>query len=210
MGHSLWTYLIAISLLTITPGVDTVLIIRNTTRGGWRDGMLSSLGICSGLFVHALVSAVGISVILLQSAWAFRALKLAGAAYLVWLGFVSLRSALRGRSSTRIDADRTGLGGVDPRRSLREGLLSNVLNPKAIVFYMAFLPQFIDPARSAVGQSLFLAGLHFLIAMVWQCLLASAVDLARRWVQNRRVRRTLDGVTGAVLVFFGVKLASTN
>ena len=210
MEHSLWTYLIAISLLTITPGVDTVLIIRNTTRGGWRDGMLSSLGICSGLFVHALVSAVGISVILLQSAWAFRALKLAGAAYLVWLGFVSLRSALRGRSSTRIDADRTRLGGVDPRRSLREGLLSNVLNPKAIVFYMAFLPQFIDPARSAVGQSLFLAGLHFLIAMVWQCLLASAVDLARRWVQNRRVRRTLDGVTGAVLVFFGVKLAATN
>ncbi len=210
MGHSLWTYLIAISLLTITPGVDTVLIIRNTTRGGWRDGMLSSLGICSGLFVHALVSAVGISVILLQSAWAFRALKLAGAAYLVWLGFVSLRSALRGRSSNRIDADRTRLGGFDPRRSLREGLLSNVLNPKAIVFYMAFLPQFIDPARSAVGQSLFLAGLHFLIAMVWQCLLASAVDLARRWVQNRRVRRTLDGVTGAVLVFFGVQLASTN
>ena len=210
MGHSLWTYLIAISLLTITPGVDTVLIIRNTTRGGWRDGMLSSLGICSGLFVHALVSAVGISVILLQSAWAFRALKLAGAAYLVWLGFVSLRSALRGRSSNRIDADRTRLGGFIPRRSLREGLLSNVLNPKAIVFYMAFLPQFIDPARSAVGQSLFLAGLHFLIAMVWQCLLASAVDLARRWVQNRRVRRTLDGVTGAVLVFFGVQLASTN
>ena len=210
MEHSLWTYLIAISLLTITPGVDTVLIIRNTTRGGWRDGMLSSLGICCGLFVHALVSAVGISVILLQSAWAFRALKLAGAAYLVWLGFVSLRSALRGRSSNRIDADRTRLGGFDPRRSLREGLLSNVLNPKAIVFYMAFLPQFIDPARSAVGQSLFLAGLHFLIAMVWQCLLASAVDLARRWVQNRRVRRTLDGVTGAVLVFFGVQLASTN
>jgi RhtB (resistance to homoserine/threonine) family protein len=210
MEHSLWTYLIAISLLTITPGVDTVLIIRNTTRGGWRDGMLSSLGICSGLFVHALVSAVGISVILLQSAWAFRALKLAGAAYLVWLGFVSLRSALRGRSSNRIDADRTRLGGFIPRRSLREGLLSNVLNPKAIVFYMAFLPQFIDPARSAVGQSLFLAGLHFLIAMVWQCLLASAVDLARRWVQNRRVRRTLDGVTGAVLVFFGVKLAATN
>jgi RhtB (resistance to homoserine/threonine) family protein len=210
MEHSLWTYLIAISLLTITPGVDTVLIIRNTTRGGWRDGMLSSLGICSGLFVHALVSAVGISVILLQSAWAFRALKLAGAAYLVWLGFVSLRSALRGRSSNRIDADRTRLGGFDPRRSLREGLLSNVLNPKAIVFYMAFLPQFIDPARSAVGQSLFLASLHFLIAMVWQCLLASAVDLARRWVQNRRVRRTLDGVTGAVLVFFGVKLAATN
>jgi RhtB (resistance to homoserine/threonine) family protein len=210
METSLWTYLIAISLLTVTPGVDTVLIIRNTTRGGWRDGALSSLGICSGLFVHALVSAVGISVILLQSAWAFRALKLAGAAYLVWLGIVSLRSAARRRQGPDLTAPPPPGGRFRPGRSLREGFLSNVLNPKAIVFYMAFLPQFIDPARSAVGQSLFLAGLHFVIAMIWQCLLASLVDQARRWMQNARVRRSLDGVTGAVMVFFGIKLASSS
>ncbi len=210
MENSLWTYLIAISVLTITPGVDTVLIIRNTTRGGWYDGALSSLGICSGLFVHALVSAVGISVILLQSAWAFRALRLAGAAYLVWLGIVSLRSAVRQKPSADMNDQPVSRAGFDPRRSLREGLLSNVLNPKAIVFYMAFLPQFIDPARSAVWQSLFLAGLHFLIAMVWQCLLASAVDQARRWMQNSRIRRTMDTVTGSIMVFFGVKLASTS
>ncbi len=210
MDNSLWTYMIAISLLTITPGVDTVLIVRNTTRGGWRDGALSSLGICSGLFVHALVSAIGISVVLLQSAWAFRGLRFAGAAYLIWLGIVSLRSAARRNVSAGLDAHQPSNGSFDARRSLREGLLSNVLNPKAIVFYMAFLPQFIDPAGSAIGQSLFLAGLHFLIAMVWQCLLASAVDQARRWMQNGPVRRTLDGITGTVMVFFGVKLASTN
>ena len=210
MENSLWTYLIAISVLTITPGVDTVLIIRNTTRGGWYDGALSSLGICSGLFVHALVSAVGISVILLQSAWAFRTLKLAGAAYLVWLGIVSLRRAMRRPASEVLDFRRSASEDFNPRRSLREGLLSNVLNPKAIVFYMAFLPQFIDPSRSAVWQALFLAGLHFLIAMVWQCLLASAVDLARRWMQNSRIRCTLDGLTGSIMVFFGIKLASTS
>ena len=210
MTNSLWTYLIAISLLTITPGVDTVLVIRNTTRGGWRDGALSSLGICSGLFVHALVSAVGISVILLQSAWAFRALKLAGAAYLVWLGMASLRHATRKYAWGDLPGQRPTLGVFKPRRSLREGFLSNVLNPKAIVFYLAFLPQFIDPAGSAVSQSLFLAGLHFLVAMVWQCLLASAVDQARRWMQNNRVRRTMDGVTGTIMVAFGIKLASTH
>ncbi len=210
MENSLWTYMIAISLLTSTPGVDTVLIIRNTTRGGWRDGALSSLGICSGLFVHALVSAIGISVVLLQSAWAFRGLRFAGAAYLIWLGIVSLRSAARRNATAGLDAHQPSDECFDARRSLREGLLSNVLNPKAIVFYMAFLPQFIDPAGSAIGQSLFLAGLHFLIAMVWQCLLASAVDQARRWMQNAPVRRTLDGITGTVMVFFGVKLASTN
>ena len=210
MSGSLWTYLIAISMLTITPGVDTVLVIRNTTRGGWRDGALSSLGICSGLFVHAMVSAVGISVILLQSAWAFRALRLAGAAYLVWLGVVSLRSAARKRAVGELPGHQPAQVDFDPRRSLREGLLSNVLNPKAVVFYMAFLPQFIDPAGSAVSQSLFLAGLHFLIAMVWQCLLASVVDQARRCMQSSRVRRTLDGVTGSVMVVFGIKLASSN
>ena len=86
MEPRLWTYLIAITLLTLTPGVDTMLIIRNTSRGGWRDGAVSSVGICTGLFVHATVSAVGISVILLQSAIAFSALKLVGAGYLVWLG----------------------------------------------------------------------------------------------------------------------------
>lgn len=210
MSGSLWTYLIAISLLTITPGVDTVLVIRNTTRGGWRDGALSSLGICSGLFVHATVSAVGISVILLQSAWAFRALRLAGAAYLVWLGIASLRSAARAHAVGELPGHGPARVDFDPRRSLREGLLSNVLNPKAVVFYMAFLPQFIDPAGSAVSQSLFLAGLHFLIAMVWQCLLASVVDQARRWMQSSRVRRTLDGLTGSIMVVFGIKLASSS
>jgi RhtB (resistance to homoserine/threonine) family protein len=210
MENAIWTYLIAISLLTITPGVDTVLIIRNTTRGGWRDGALSSLGICLGLFVHALVSAVGISVILLQSAWAFQVLRLAGAAYLVWLGIASLRNATRRNAFEDLAGHRPTFVAFKPRRSLREGLLSNVLNPKAIVFYMAFLPQFIDPAGSAVSQSLFLAGLHFLIAMVWQCLLASVVDQARRWIQNSRVRRTLDGITGTIMVFFGIKLASAT
>ncbi len=81
--HLLLTYLAAITLLTVTPGVDTLLVVRNTARGGWRDGTISSFGICCGLFVHATVSAVGISVLLLQSAWAFSFLKLLGAGYLV-------------------------------------------------------------------------------------------------------------------------------
>ncbi len=207
MDPQFWTYLIAITLLTITPGVDTVLIIRNTTRGGWRDGALSSLGICSGLFVHAVVSAVGISVILLQSAWAFKALKLAGAGYLMWLGFVSLRSAARTGEPLKLNHLPTSVYHFSARRSLLEGFLSNVLNPKAVVFYMAFLPQFIDPARSALLQSLFLAGLHFMIAMVWQCLLASIVQKAKTWMQNQKVRRSLDGLTGSIMMLFGIKLA---
>jgi RhtB (resistance to homoserine/threonine) family protein len=207
MDPQFLTFLIAITLLTITPGVDTVLIIRNTSRGGWRDGALSSLGICSGLFVHAVVSAVGISVILLQSAWAFKALKLAGAGYLIWLGIVSLRSAARNGEPLKLNGHSRGAYRFSARRSLMEGFLSNVLNPKAVVFYMAFLPQFIDPARSALQQSLFLAGLRFVIAMVWQCLLASLVHQAKSWMQNQKVRRSLDGLTGTIMMAFGIKLA---
>jgi len=207
MDPLIWTYLIPITLLTLTPGVDTVLIIRNTTRGGWWDGALSSLGICCGLFVHAVVSAVGISVILLQSAWAFQALKLAGAAYLVWLGVVSLRSAARKGEPLDLNGGEARVFHFSVRRSLVEGFLSNVLNPKAVVFYMAFLPQFIDPARSALKQSLFLAGLHFAIAMVWQCLLASIVHRAKAWMRNQKVRRSMDGLTGSIMLAFGIKLA---
>ena len=124
MEQQLWTYLLAITLLTLTPGVDTLLIIRNTSRGGVRDGVVSSFGICSGLFVHATVSAVGISLILLQSAMAFSLLKFAGAGYLVWLGSVSLRKSFSGRSSA---ADHTGPVGADFRwrRSFLEPIRPN-------------------------------------------------------------------------------------
>jgi len=204
---SLTTYLVAITLLTLTPGVDTMLVIRNTARGGWRDGAISSFGICSGLFVHATISAVGISVILLQAAWAFSALKLAGAAYLVWLGLVSWRKALRregfhvdnGMSASRVD--------FSVKRSLREGFLSNVLNPKTAVFYMAFLPQFINPAHSALLQSLLLAGMHFIIAMIWQCLLALMVKQLKGWLQRPQVNQVFNGITGTVMVGLGVRVA---
>jgi RhtB (resistance to homoserine/threonine) family protein len=207
---ALTTYLIAITLLTITPGVDTMLVIRNTARGGWRDGAVSSLGICSGLFVHASISAVGISMILLQAAWAFSALKLAGAGYLVWLGLSSWRKVLK-KESFEVVNGRTRAGEVFlVRRSLREGFLSNILNPKTAIFYMAFLPQFINPARSPLAQSLFLAGLHFIIAMIWQCLLALMVKQLKIWLQRPRVSQLFDGVTGTVMIALGLRVATES
>ena len=165
--HFLWLpFLLAITALTMTPGVDTLLVMRNAARGGNRDGLLTSLGICMGLFAHASISAAGLSVILLGSAELFTGLKLAGAAYLIWLGVQSLRSALQ-RRAIQIDAPQ-GQNAVPGIRSLREGLLSNLLNPKPIIFYMAFLPQFIDPAYSALLQALIMASIHFAIGTLWQ------------------------------------------
>jgi RhtB (resistance to homoserine/threonine) family protein len=203
---ALTTYLIAITLLTLTPGVDTMLVIRNTARGGWRDGAASSLGICSGLFVHATISAVGISVILLQAAWAFSTLKLAGAAYLVWLGACSWRKVFK-RDSFQVVNGMTS-GSFRLRRSLREGFLSNVLNPKTAVFYMAFLPQFINPTHSALAQSLLLAALHFIIAMIWQCLLALMVKQLKRWLQRPAISQCFDGITGTVMIALGLRVAA--
>ncbi|WP_300673104.1 LysE family translocator [Desulfoluna sp.] len=207
MENSLFAYLVAMTLLTITPGIDTILVIRNTTRGGVKDGFFSSLGICSGLFVHATFSAVGISVILLHSAVAFGMLKLIGAGYLIWLGAVSLRSAMKRRDPALQSELPAGFGDFRLSRSLREGFLSNVLNPKTIVFYMAFLPQFIDPTRSALTQALSLAGLHFLIAMIWQTFLAVMVDRAKVILMKAKVQRVMDGVTGVLMMMLGALLA---
>ena len=206
---ALTTYLIAITLLTITPGVDTMLVIRNTARGGWRDGAVSSLGICSALFLHATISAVGISVILLQAAWAFSLLKMAGAGYLIWLGLSSWQKVLKQEKFEIVNGKPAG-GAFLVKRSLREGFLSNILNPKTAIFYMAFLPQFINPAQSALLQSLFLAGLHFVIAMIWQCLLALMVKQLKIWLQRPRVSQVFDGVTGTVMIALGLRVATES
>jgi threonine/homoserine/homoserine lactone efflux protein len=202
----LWAYLVAITLLTVSPGVDTLLVIRNTVRGGFRDGVLTSFAICLGLFVHAAVSAGGISLILVQSAWAFSLLKLAGACYLVWLGARSLYAAYRGVGGLKLEQGRIRHRRVSAWTSLREGFLSNVLNPKTVVFYMAFLPQFIQPTDPALVKSLFLAGLHFVIANIWQLILVLMVRRAFSWLSRPRVGRVFDSLTGSVMVFFGVRL----
>lgn len=199
-------FLLAITLLSISPGVDTLLVIRNTARGGVRDGVVTSVAICCGLFVHATISALGISFILLQSAWAFHLLKLAGAAYLIWLGVASLSAARRGRALP-VKSVLQSASPVSIWQPVKEGLLSNVLNPKTVVFYMAFLPQFIAPTDPALLKSLWLAGVHFVIANIWQISVVLMVGGASKWLASPRFAQTLNAATGAVLIMFGVRLA---
>lgn len=197
-------FLIAITILTLTPGLDTALVIRNSSRSGYVDGCVTSLGICSGLFVHAIFSAIGISAILLQSAELFQIVKWIGAAYLIWLGFTSLRAIYRGNNNLAVDeVNKTA---HSYKRSLREGFLSNVLNPKTAIFYLAFLPQFIDLNHSPVTQSLIMAGIHFTIAMIWQCSLAFAINSAKKLFKSPKVMNWMEGVTGTVLILLGAKL----
>ncbi|WP_319410991.1 LysE family translocator [uncultured Cohaesibacter sp.] len=199
--------ILALTALTMAPGMDTVLVLRNAARGGFSDGFTTSLGICSGLFVHATISALGLSVILLQSAYLFMLLKYAGALFIIYLSVQSLRAAWRGHGLVLANE---GKRAVSLITSFREGILSNVLNPKPILFYMMFLPQFIDPSQSALWQSLLVAGIHFLLGMLWQGGLAMMVHKARRFLARPLIARCLNGATGLLLLGFGIKLALTH
>ena len=201
------SFAIAAAILTVTPGPDTMLVVRNVLRGGRRDGIVTTFGICSGLFLHATLSALGISVLVMQSALAFQVVKVAGACYLVWLGVLSLISAARGRNESAGPEPPVNKERIPARRCFVEGLLSNVLNPKTAVFYLAFLPQFMGPADPVIRKSLLLAGIHYAEGIVWLMLVAMAVGLMRQVFLTSAVRRWLDGVCGALFVGFGVRLA---
>ena len=197
-------FLIAITILTLTPGLDTALVIKNTSRSGSKDGYITSLGICSGLFVHATFSAIGISAILLQSAELFQIMKWIGACYLIWLGFNGIRATFKGIKGVQIGEPNSQQ--FNSKRSLREGFLSNVLNPKTAIFYLAFLPQFINPDYSPFTQSLSMAAVHFIIAMIWQCSLAALINSAKKMVESSSILTWMEGITGSVLIVLGIKL----
>ena len=198
-----WPFLLTIALLTLSPGADTLLVVRNTLRGGRVDGGLTTLAICSGLFVHATVSALGVAALIATSPAAYAVLQGVGALYLCWLGLGSLRASLGPYVTPNYQA---AYQGVQVGRSLREGFLSNVLNPKTLTVYLAILPQFIDPAQAWV-QSMVLAGLHFALSVVWLGLILWFVNLVKRHLLADSVRRWIDRAFGVSLMALGLMLA---
>jgi RhtB (resistance to homoserine/threonine) family protein len=191
--------------MTMVPGADTLLVVRNVLRGGRREGFVTLVGICSGVYAHALLSALGVSVILMHSAAAFTALKIAGACYLVWLGLQSLRSATR-RAADLAPAPATGAP-APALRCFREGFLTNLLNPKVVVFYLALLPQFIGADDPVVAKSLLLATIHFVQGIVWFTLVSILVDRSRQFFMKPRQRQLVDAACGTILVGLGLRLA---
>ena len=197
-------FLIAITILTITPGLDTALVIRNTTRGGEKDGFVTNIGICSGLFFHASLSAVGISLLLSQSPQLFQTVKMIGALYILYLGVQGLRQSFL--SSTKNKETTSAKGAFSLVKSFREGLLSNALNPKTAIFYLAFLPQFINPEYSAFMQSLLMAAIHFVIAMCWQAFISRMIVTAQKRFDGGKTQLIMERLTGVVLIGLAVKL----
>jgi threonine/homoserine/homoserine lactone efflux protein len=205
----LGVFALAVLLLNATPGVDLLLTVTRSAQGGRRAGVAAALGISAGCVLHALAAASGLAALLVLHPQAFVAIQWAGAAYLLWIGLGLLRSAWRGGGTTARMAG--GAEKVSFLADVRRGLLTNVLNPKVAIFFLAFLPQFV-PAQAesktivflGLGAWFVLQSLLFLLATVW------AVAALRRWQTPPAASRCFEGVAGAMFVGLALRLMSSR
>jgi threonine/homoserine/homoserine lactone efflux protein len=203
LSVSLLTFAAAAGLLTLTPGIDTAMVLRASTGEGPKAGAAAAAGICLGLLVWGIGAALGLTALLAGSRLGFTVVKWAGAGYLIYLG---LKQVLKPRSAL------LQAGAADPpggrwTGAFRRGLVSNLLNPKVGVFYITFLPQFIPHGYSVATISLVLAGVHVLLSLIWLSILVALTVPLGRFLRRGAVVKTLDRLTGVVFVGFGVRLA---
>ena len=192
----------AASILTITPGLDTALVLRSAAAGGPRRAAYAAAGISLGCLIWGGGVSVGLGALLAASKFAYTIVRWAGAAYLIWLGFNLI---LRPRD--RFDTQGPGMGDVPPIAFLKQGLLTNILNPKVGVFYVTFLPQFVPAGANVALFSFLLAMIHVLLSIVWFAALISATVPMGRMLRRSRFVRAMDRIAGAIFVGFGAKLA---
>ncbi len=188
------------TLLIVIPGPDTTVVTKNALLGGRRSGVSSAAGVAIGLLIWTVAAAFGLAALLRASSIAFDAVKIVGALYLVWIGVQLLRARETVGTSPRSGA---GAG----RKALRQGLLSDLGNPKIAVFFTSFLPQFVHGQGSTFMSLLVLGGVFAAMTLAWLVLYGVVVGHAAAVIQRPAVRKTLDRVTGVVLIGFGIRLA---
>jgi threonine/homoserine/homoserine lactone efflux protein len=197
-------------LLIILPGPDMALVMRNALMGGRRGGVMTGVGVTIGLTIWTLATSAGLAALLLASGPAFTALKLAGAAYLVYLGVQALYGAIRGDHHSKPAADRLAIRRLTAPAALRQGVISNLGNPKIAVFFTSLLPQF-TPDGGATFSALMLLGLIFCgLTLLWLVIYAVAVAKVGDVLRRPSIRRAIEGFTGTVLVALGVRLATAR
>jgi threonine/homoserine/homoserine lactone efflux protein len=203
--HDYGLFIVAGLLLNLTPGQDTMFIIGQSLSGGRRAGTAAAFGISLGSVCHTIAAALGLSAIVATSARAFMLVKLAGAAYLVYLG-------LRLLLAPAVANARVGVASparMRPRAVLRQGILTNILNPKVALFFLAFLPQFIDPDSGTKTLAFLALGATFITTgLLWCLVLAmAAAQLQRFFERNPRGRAIIDRIVGGLFVALGARLA---
>lgn len=196
------------ALLTITPGLDTALVLRAAITMGRGPAFATALGINAGALVWGAAAAVGATALLAASEFGYTMLRVAGAAYMIFLGVRMLHGALR-RGDETTEAPETGADSTF-WSTFGRGLLTNLLNPKVGAFYLAVIPQFIPANADPLTTGLLLALVHDVEGLLWFTLIILGARAARGFLSRRRVRRTVDAGTGAVLLGFGVRLGLSS
>ena len=207
VGQALLSFTLAAGLLTITPGLDTALVLRTAAVEGGKQAFLAGVGICVGCLLWGAAASFGLGALLAVSGLAYNVLRIVGAIYLGYLG-VKLFIRAFARSSSRNTAEpllqkQEGDGSL----WLRRGLLTNLLNPKIGVFYLSFLPQFVPPGVQVWSFSILLASIHAAEGLLWFLLLTNATNFFSSWLKQRRVVMAFDSAMAAVFIGFGLKLA---
>lgn len=208
----LFSFISIVTVLTLTPAATTMLVMRNVVGHGTRAGILVALGGCIGVFVHATFSALGLSLLLVQSARAFQIVKMVGAGYLIVLGCQSIWRAMRTRPNAPADWS-SPPDTMKPKSQphlIIEGLLTALLSPEISVFYLAMLPQFIQPGSSMLMQSFRLATIHVCVRLLWYGFLAISIGQVAQYLKRWRVKQGLEFASGVALLLFGLKVATVR
>ena len=198
------------ALVVISPGPATFLVLKNTPTLGRRAGLLNTAGIVAALLTHATLSLIGVSAAILASPTAFHAVKLMGAAYLLYLGAAALRDSWQGMDfSARLDL-RSRKAHVSTAKAFSEGWLVNILNPKPSMFYLSIFPQFIDPSQPFLAQGLLLVGIHGTICVTWFSFVVVAIERIRMMLRRPKIWRSIKGATGLILIGLATRLAAVS
>jgi len=206
--QGLLSFACAAGLLTVTPGLDTALVLRTAAVEGRKPAMLAGLGICFGCLAWGVAASLGLSALLAVSQFAYHALRIMGACYLCYLGITFFIRAFSPQSPDgTTESDWKDRVSTDGFQWLRRGLLTNLLNPKVGVFYLSFLPQFIPAGVQVWSFSMLLASIHATEGILWFLLITNATEFFSSWLRQRRVVMALESVMGAILIAFGLKLA---
>ena len=206
---ALLAFSLAAALLTLTPGLDTALVLRTATVEGGREAMKTGAGVVTGVLAWGLLASLGLGAVLTVSEVGYRLLRVAGAVYIAWLGARMVASAVRGPMAgpEAVGRNRAGDDGQRSSRWFWRGLTTNLLNPKVGVFYVGFLPQFIPAGVPVVGFGVALAAIHAAMGLIWFATLTLATRPFVRLLRSPRFTRGIDGLTGTVLIAFSLRLA---
>jgi threonine/homoserine/homoserine lactone efflux protein len=208
--QAIGTFTLMVMLLTIMPGPNGALLLKTVPQNGHHAGILNLAGIVTAFSIHGLFSILGLSAVILNTSQAFFIVKLLGSLYLLYLGVTSLGQAIFSKHSssftttTKHESKKTVIR--QNKRLFLEGFLTNLLNPKASMFYLAAFPQFISLEGNPIFESIILVGIHSLIVVIWFSFIIFAIGNTTRALSSLKFKRIVQGATGSVMLWFGYRL----